>query len=81
MLLIGGELNPAIVVKKTPSATRVQRFECHPHLRGEQQMPGPCRWPTSGVTDDKCAPGDLREWAMNTVTVCWTAVANGESYP
>ena len=76
-VLVIGELNPAIVVKKTPSATRVQGSKVT-HLRGEQRRDHAVG--RHRVTDDKCAPVTYVKGDDNGDGLV-TVIANGENYP
>lgn len=79
VLVIGGELNPAIAVKKTPSATRVQRGSKVTYTY-EVSNVGTMPLADIRVTDDKCAPVTYVKGDDNGDGLL-TAVANGESYP
>ncbi len=79
VLVIGGELTPAITVEKTPSATRVPRGSKVTYTY-EVSNVGTMPLANIRVTDDKCAPVTYVKGDDNGDGLL-TAVANGESYP
>lgn len=79
VLVIGGELNPAIAVKKSPSATRVTRGATVVYTY-EVTNVGTMPLADIRTSDDKCAPVSYVSGDDNGDGLL-TAVTNGEGYP